>query len=91
MSELKAVINASMVIQMPRYIETELGRERLCKHCQEYWPADAEFWYMIKDKLKDGTIVFRPESACKACYDTAYRPNKKKNAYNVKSKYEVAA
>jgi len=90
MTNLIAVDEEVQAIQ-PRYIETELGTERLCKHCQEYWPADSEFWYMIKDKLKDGTIVFRPESACKACYDTAYRPTKKKNAYNVKSKYEVAA
>lgn len=90
MTTLKAVDEEVKAI-LPRYIETELGTERLCKHCQEYWPADDEFWFMHKVRLKDGTIVFRPESACKACYDVVYRPNVKKNVYNFKSKYEVAA
>lgn len=27
----------------PMYIFTELGKEKLCKHCDEYWPTDSEF------------------------------------------------
>lgn len=49
----------------PRYIFTELGKEKLCKHCQEYWPVDSEFWFMVKAKRKDGSVVHRPDSACK--------------------------
>ena len=72
----------------PTFIETELGKEKFCKHCQEYWPADSEFWYMIKDKLKDGTVVHRPDSACKGCYDAVYRKNKRSGNYKKKSFHE---
>ena len=65
----------------PRYIFTELGKEKLCKHCQEYWPIDSEFWFMVKAKLKDGSVVLRPDSACKGCYDNAYRPNLSRGKY----------
>ena len=72
----------------PKFIETELGREKLCKHCQEYWPVDSEFWYMIKDTLKDGTVVQRPDSACKGCYDKVYRQNRAKRQNNKRPFHE---
>ena len=72
----------------PTFIETELGKEKFCKHCQEYWPADSEFWYMIQDKLKDGTVVHRPDSACKGCYDNVYRKTRAKGSYQKKSFHE---
>ena len=72
----------------PMYIFTELGKEKLCKHCDEYWPTDSEFWFMIKSKLKDGTITFRPESACKGCYDRVYRPHHLKGVNKVRSSHE---
>lgn len=28
-----------------RYIVTELGTEKLCPRCGEYWPADREFFW----------------------------------------------
>lgn len=75
----------------PRYIFTELGKEKLCKHCQEYWPVDSEFWFMVKAKLKDGSVVHRPDSACKGCYDNTYRPNLSKNKYQKRSSHEKGA
>ncbi|BCR40509.1 TPA: hypothetical protein JIU70_17395 [Acinetobacter baumannii] len=75
----------------PRYIFTELGKEKLCKHCQEYWPIDSEFWFMVKAKLKDGSVVLRPDSACKGCYDNAYRPNLSKGKYQKRSNHEKGA
>ena len=30
---------------------------------------------MVKAKRKDGSVVHRPDSACKGCYDSTYRPN----------------
>lgn len=39
--------------------ETELGDEIKCSKCGEFWPADAEFFFMNKG---------RPHSWCKACY-----------------------
>lgn len=44
---------------MSRFRQTELGREARCSKCGEYWPADAEFFYMLRG---------RPHSWCKACY-----------------------
>ncbi|ANC35824.1 TPA: hypothetical protein ACHTP6_003389 [Acinetobacter baumannii] len=75
----------------PRYIFTELGKEKLCKHCQEYWPIDSEFWFMVKAKLKDGSVVLRPDSACKGCYDNAYRPNLSRGKYQKRSSHEKGA
>ena len=72
----------------PMYIFTELGKEKLCKHCDEYWPTDSEFWFMIKSKLKDGTIILRPDSACKGCYDHVYRPYHVKGVNKVRSGHE---
>ncbi|MDH2493673.1 hypothetical protein QDR31_01015 [Acinetobacter baumannii] len=75
----------------PRYIFTDLGKEKLCKHCQEYWPVDSEFWFMVKAKLKDGSVVHRPDSACKGCYDHTYRPNLSKGKYQKRSSHEKGA
>ena len=45
-----------------KHIETELGTEKLCTRCGEYWPADEEFFYRAKEK-KDGLNPW-----CKCCY-----------------------
>ena len=76
------------VEEKPRYIETELGKEKLCKHCGDYWPVDGDFWFMNNRKLKDGTISSRPDSACKACYSKVYRPSRMKNKYQIRAKHE---
>lgn len=75
----------------PKKIETELGTEKLCIHCNEYWPLDTEFWFSYKAKLKDGSCVIRFESACKCCYHQRYKPKKLENRnpnYKIKSYYE---
>lgn len=38
---------------------TEIGPERRCSKCLEYWPDDAEFFYTKKRKT---------QQPCKACY-----------------------
>ncbi|PHS48778.1 MAG: hypothetical protein COB05_04515 [Marinobacter sp.] len=43
----------------PKTKTTELGTERLCTRCSEYWPDDAEFFYTKKGKT---------QQPCKACY-----------------------
>lgn len=40
-------------------IQTDIGTEVLCSKCNEFWPADLEFFYFCKG---------RPHSWCKACY-----------------------
>ena len=40
-------------------IQTDAGTEILCSKCNEYWPADLEFFYFSAG---------RPHSWCKACY-----------------------
>lgn len=42
-----------------QFRETELGRERLCNKCRDYWPDDSEFFYLSKGE---------PAQPCKACY-----------------------
>lgn len=72
----------------PKFIETELGLEKLCKNCQEYWPADSEFWFMINQKSKDGSVKQRPDSACKGCYDSVYRSRNTNRKYQKRSFHE---
>lgn len=43
-----------------KFIITELGKEKLCCACDEYWPANEEFFY------KRGDVGLH--SYCKACY-----------------------
>lgn len=38
---------------------TELGTERRCTKCDEFWPDDAEFFYTKHGKT---------QQPCKACY-----------------------
>lgn len=61
----------------PKFIETELGKEKLCIQCQEYWPLDSEFWFSYKGKpKKDGSKSINYESACKCCYYIRYKPQR---------------
>lgn len=39
----KTVDWVDWVDEKKKYIETELGREKLCIQCNEYWPLDDEF------------------------------------------------
>lgn len=72
----------------PKYIETELGREKLCIECQEYWPLDDEFWGHRNVKLLSGEMSKRYEPACKGCYNARYRPQRK-SIKPIKSSYEA--
>ncbi len=51
-----------------QFRETELGRERMCSQCGEYWPDDGEFFYTKRGKTAQ---------PCKACYEQIYRPRKR--------------
>lgn len=44
--------------------ETELGLEKRCCMCHEFWPVDDEFFYI----KKSGPDAGEPHSHCKACY-----------------------
>lgn len=48
-----------MCPRMSRFRTTELGPECHCPRCDEWWPADREFFYFLRGK---------PVSFCKACY-----------------------
>lgn len=74
--------------QKKKYIETELGREKLCIQCDEYWPLDDEFWWHRNVKLVNGQYSKRYEAACKCCYNVRYKPGKTKNKNSIKSVYE---
>ncbi len=44
-----------------KYVETELGRERICYGCGEPWPFDPEFFY--RQPTGHGGL----QGMCKAC------------------------
>jgi hypothetical protein len=46
-------------------METELGTERRCTKCGDYWPEDREFWFIGKRKNQNKPCIQQP---CKACY-----------------------
>jgi hypothetical protein len=42
---------------------TELGIERFCRGCEEWWPEDEEFWY-FQTKHKTPQV----QGHCRACW-----------------------
>lgn len=50
----------------PALMETELGIERKCSKCGEWWPHDTEFYYADADGLGGLT------SRCRACFAERY-------------------
>lgn len=60
---------------MDKFITTELGVEKLCSICNEYYPYDTEFFYGTGTKRKSGKISLY--ACCKACYEIKYRTRKK--------------
>lgn len=52
-----------------KFARTEIGEERLCSQCQEYWPNTSEYFYH-QNKAK-GILM----AACKACYIERRYPN----------------
>ena len=72
----------------PKFIETELGREKLCIQCDEYWPLDSEFWFTYSGKPKrDGTKSVGYEAACKSCYHIRYKPQRLQRPKNAIRSY----
>ena len=70
-----------------KLIKTELGTEKLCICCGEYFPATKEFFYGVGRKKKDGTP--RLEANCKACYKERFKPWVKR-CYDVSHRYGQA-
>ncbi|MDV2469814.1 hypothetical protein QR674_12570 [Acinetobacter chinensis] len=54
---------------MKIYVHTDLGTEKRCTRCHEYWPLDEEFFY--KNGFK--SAVQQWSAQCKACYVVSYR------------------
>ncbi|AGG91063.1 hypothetical protein B4R45_08100 [Acinetobacter baumannii] len=74
--------------KLPRFIYTDLGKEKLCIECKSYFPLDEEFFYWQWHTNKNGRSK-RFTATCKGCYDIRYRPwrlAKRKKA--IKSSYE---
>ena len=76
--------------QKPRLIETELGAEKICICCKEYWPLDDEFFYHRMRPKADGSRSKQWEAVCKSCYPVHY--NKRTSGkYSIKSAHGVVA
>lgn len=46
-----------------RLRDTDTGQEKLCTKCDEWWPADIEFFYA------SGGGIGKLSHCCKACYE----------------------
>lgn len=69
---------------MAKFIETELGLEKQCIGCGEYYPASKEFFYGRGYIKKDGTPGL--EANCKDCYKQRFKPWVKRT-YDVAHRY----
>lgn len=73
----------------PKYIHTDLGKEKLCLECLEYFPLDDEFFF-FQWRLRSGEKVKQYSATCKGCYDIRYRPiRKNRKRKNIKSEHEA--
>lgn len=70
----------------PKTIKTELGTEKLCICCGDYFPATKEFFYGTGRIKKDGSHSL--EANCKACYKERFKPWVKR-CYDVSHRYGV--
>ena len=57
---------------MTKHIETELGTEKQCITCGDYYPATKQFFFGTGRNKKDGTACL--EANCKACYKERFKP-----------------
>lgn len=72
---------------MAKYIETDIGKEKQCVCCKEYFPATKEFFYGEGKSYKNGAPKLNAN--CKDCYKQKFKPWVKR-CYDVAYRYEVA-
>lgn len=71
--------------EKPKYIRTELGKEKHCPKCDEYYPATKEFFYGVSK-----AHPLRLESCCKACYMERKRSYKgAQNTWGLKHHFQA--
>lgn len=71
----------------PVIVQTELGLEKQCIACKEFFPLDKEFWWHNGHTKKNGEKSWC--AACKSCYNTYYkRRNNLSRSNNYKSDWE---
>lgn len=73
-------------MKKPKYIYTELGKEKLCIQCEEYYPSDTEFFYGVGRYTIKGVQLL--DARCKACYKSKWKPSQKK-CYDVRNRYNA--
>lgn len=61
---------------------TEIGEEVQCAKCQDFWPADREFYYFNGGK---------PHSWCKDCYNDDDKMKAKVQRYTERMRKSVSA
>lgn len=62
-----------MRLKSGKAVFTDIGREKCCPRCSEYWPADSQFYHTNPSKT-DGLQYW-----CKACYAEWQTAKKLKN------------
>jgi len=70
-------------------IETELGNEKQCSKCKDFWPMDSEFFFArLGNPRKDGTRIPQFDAVCKACYEVFYRKRNATRRNHIRSNAE---
>lgn len=70
-------------------IETELGEEKLCSKCGDFWPMDSEFFFSrLRKPNRNGVQTRKYDAVCKACYELIYRKRTSSRVNNIRSKAE---
>ena len=72
MSQHNRAASAEAVARVLR--DGESGTEKLCRRCNEWWPADTEFF--TRDRYGAGGLFY----CCRACYRDMTRVNEAKKA-----------
>lgn len=75
----------------PKLIETEIGIEKYCTDCREYWPRD-EFFFLWKwmPSAATGEKYKQYVHICRDCYDKRYK-RKRTNQRRILSEHEKKA
>lgn len=63
----------------PVYINRGYGKEKLCKHCDDYYPMNEDFFYRLSPSSQSKYVISY-ENICIPCY------NYRKAQYRAKAK-----
>lgn len=58
-------------------MQTELGREVQCSLCKSFWPADSEFFFSDRGRLRSRCRACDKEDVARQAYLASHRRNRR--------------